>query len=231
MSTTAQEIVDRAVNRSSLNDSTLLPPAQLLQYITTYERALYLRAARVNPDYFGTDANTAARGSNTEYWDLASTPGGVALLTRVEVAAITGSVIGVAVGTKVELVLHRLQEVAVPPRAYVRGRRITQIGTELGTNGTNYVTILKVFYSPVPPPVTSLTQSVTTPDEWTELLVLPLARTLSLRDRRLDEIDAITAEFTFAQQLFDEAVLAFDMGVRRPLSLASPIPPAAAKGA
>lgn len=226
MATTAQEIVNRAMQRSSMNDPALVPTEQLLQYITTNERALYLRAGRVNPDYFGVEANTAARTLATDYWDLAATPGDVALLTRAEVAVITGSVIGVSVGTKVELVLHRLQEVAVPPRAYVRGRRITQIGTELGTNDTNLVTTLKVFYSPVPPPVTSLTQSVSAPDEWTELIVLPIARILAMRDRRLDEIDGINAELVFMQQLFDEAVLSFDMGVRRPLSLASPLPPA-----
>lgn len=224
MATTAQDIINRAVQRSTLNNPDLVPTAQLLQYISQFERALYLRGARINPDYFGKDASTATRAATTDAWDLAATPGDVGLLTRAEVLTIVGSVSGVSVGQKIDLVLHRMQEVGVPPRAYVRGRKISQVGTELGTNGSNLVTVAKVFYSPIPAAVTSLTQSLTVPDEWTDLVVLPLARTLAARDRRLDEIPAINEEYMFMQQLFDEAAIAFDMGVRRPLALVSPLP-------
>lgn len=224
MATTAQQVIDRAVQRSSLNSPDLVPTAQLLQYITQYERALYQRGARMNPDYFGKDASTATRAAITDSWDLAATPGDVGLLTRAEVLTIVGAVSGVSVGQRVELVLHRMPEVAVPPRAYVRGRKISQISTELGSNGSNLVTVLKVFYSPIPAAVAATAQSITTPDEWADLVVLPLARTLAARDRRLDEIPAINEEFVFMQQLFDEAVIAFDMGVRRPLNMVSPLP-------
>lgn len=230
MATTAQQAIDRAVQRSSLNNPDLVPTAQLLQYISQFERALYQRGARMNPDYFGKDAVTATRAAITDAWDLGATPGDVGLLTRAVVETIVGSVSGVAVGTKIELVLHRMPEVAVPPRAYVRNRKISQVGTELGANGSNLVTVARVFYSPVPAAITTTTQALTAPDEWADLIVLPLARTLASRDRRLDEVAGINEEFVFMQQLFDEAVLAFDMGVRRPLNLASPLPLGGGKG-
>lgn len=224
MATTAQQIIDRAVQRSSLNNPDLVPQAQLLQYISQFERAIYQRGARMNPDFFGVEGTTATRAAQTDPWDLSATPGNVGLLTRAEVAAITGSVAGVSVGQKVELVLQRMQEVAVPPRAYVRGRKVYQVGTELGSSGANLVTSLKIYYSPVPAAVTTLTQSVSLQDEWTDLIVLPIARTLAVRDRRLDEVQTINIEYEFMLQLFDDAVVSFDMGIRRPLALVSPLP-------
>lgn len=224
MATTAQQIIDRAIQRSALNNPDLVPTAQLLQYISLYERAAYLRAGRVNPDYFGKDASTATRSAFTDSWDLAATPGDVAVTTRAEVLTIVGVVTGVVAGDKVRLIGLRWPEIDVAPRAYIRGRKITGFGTELGASTPNMVTVLKVFYSPIPAAVTALTQSLTLPDEWTDLVALPLAKTLALRDRRLDEVAGIDAEYQMVAGLFDEGVLAFDSGVRRPLASVPAIP-------
>lgn len=228
MATTAQTVIDRAVQRSALNNPDIVPVAQLLQYITVFERAAYLRSGRMNPDYFGKDTVTATRASATDVWDLAATPGDVAVLTRAEVSAIAGTApqcgsVNIAVGDRVNLILQRMPEVDLCPRAFIRGRKISSYKTELGT-GVNFVSVLKVFYSPIPAAVTVTTQSVTLPDEWTSLLELPLSRILAVRDRRLDELPPIDEEYKFMLGLFDEAVLAFDHGVRRPLSLAQAIP-------
>lgn len=224
MATTAQIIIDRAVQRGALNNPDLVPSAQLLQYISMYERAVYLRAGRVNPDYFGTDGSTATRALFTDAWDLAATPGNVAVVTRIEVVTIVGSVSGVVAGDKINLISRRWPEVDLAPRAFVRGRKVTGFGVELGANSSNMVTVLKVFFSPLPAVVTTLSQSLTIPDEWTGLVELPLAKTLALRDRRLDEIPAIDAEYQFIFQLFEEGALAFDHSVRRPLASVPAIP-------
>lgn len=224
MATTAQTVIDRAVQRSALNNPDLVPSAQLLQYISIYERAVYLRAGRMNPDYFGTDASTATRSLFTDSWDLAATPGNVAIVTRAEVATIVGTVSGVSVGDKINLISRRWPEVDLTPRAYIRGRKITGFGTELGANSSNMISALKIFFSPLPTAVTTLTQSLTVPDEWTGLVELPLAKTLALRDRRLDEIPAVDEEYKFLLQLFDEGVFAFDHSVRRPLASVPTIP-------
>lgn len=226
MATTAQQIIDRAIQRSALNNSDLVPTAQLLQYISLYERQAYLRAGQVNPDYFGKDASTATRAAITDAWDLGATPGDVGVLTRAEVLTIVGSVSGVAVGDKVKLIGLRWPEIDVAPRAYVRGRKIVQYLTELGTSGSNLVTVLKVYYSPLPAIITTTTQAITLPDEWGDLLALPLARILAVRDRRLDELPAIDAEMQMVGGLFEQAIMAFDSGVRRPLAAVPAIPSA-----
>jgi len=229
MSTTAQQIIDRAIQRSALNNPDLVPTAQLLQYITLFERQAYMRAARINPDYFGKDAATATRAAFTDSWDLAATPGDVGVLTRAEVQTIAGSVSGVAAGDKVKLIGLRWPEIDVSPRAYVRGRKIFGYANELGASTPNMVTVLKVYYSPIPAAVAITTQSLTIPDEWADMVAVPLSRLLAARDRRLDEIAGIDEEFKMIGQLFDESCLAFDHGVRRPIA-AVPAVQAPAKG-
>jgi len=229
MARTAQQIIDRSIQRSALNNPDLVPTAQLLQYITLSERQAYMRASRINPDYFGKDAVTATRAAFTDSWDLAATPGDVGVLTRAEVQTIVGSVSGVAAGDKVKLIGLRWPEIDVAPRAYVRGRKIFVYANELGANSSNMVTVLKVYYSPVPATVAVTTQSLTIPDEWTDMVAVPLSRLLAFRDRRLDEIAGIDEEFKMIGQLFDESCLAFDHGVRRPIS-AVPAVQAPAKG-
>jgi len=229
MSTTAQQIIDRAIQRSALNNPDLVPTAQLLQYITLFERQAYMRAARINPDYFGKDAATAIRAAFTDSWDLAATPGDVGVLTRAEVQTIAGSVSGVAAGDKVKLIGLRWPEIDVSPRAYVRGRKIFGYANELGASTPNMVTVLKVYYSPIPAAVAITTQSLTIPDEWADMVAVPLSRLLAARDRRLDEIAGIDEEFKMIGQLFDESCLAFDHGVRRPIA-AVPAVQAPAKG-
>lgn len=230
MATTAQTIIDRAIQRGALNNPDLVPTAQLLQYISVYERAVFLRAGRMNPDYFGTDASTATRALFTDAWDLTATPGNVAVLTRAEVATITGTVTGVTVGDKVNLISRRWPEIDVSPRAFVRGKKVTGFGVELGAGNANMVTVLKVFFSPVSAAITTTAQSLTIPDEWTALVELPLARTLALRDRRVDEVPIIDDEYKFLSGLFDEAVFAFDHSVRRPLASVPTIPLGGGKG-
>jgi hypothetical protein len=224
VTTTAQQVIDLAIQRSALNNADFVPVAQLLRWISSYERQAYLRAGRVNPDYFGKDAATAVRAAYTDSWDLSSVPGDIGVLTRVEVATIAGTVAGVALGAKVNLIGIRAPEIDVPPRAYVRGRRITSYGTELGAATINMVTSLKLYYSPIPALVTTVAQSVTLPDEWVDLIALPLAKVLAIRDRRMDEVQSIDAEYQYLSNLLDESALSFDSGVRRSFAATPAIP-------
>jgi len=224
MAWTAQNAFDRAVQRSSLNDATLVPTAEALSYISTYQRKAFLLAARLNPAYFGKDGTTNTRTAHTASWDLDVSPGDVAALTYAEVAAITGAVTGVVVGDRVNLVDFRWPDLEVSPRAYVRGRKISQRGTELGTNASNLVTQLKVFYSELPSPVTSMTLSLRLPEEWQDLIVVPLAALLALRDKREEEIEILRQELLDVTQMFSEAVLVYDHAVHRPLISVPAIP-------
>ncbi len=63
---TVQDIYDRAVERSNLNDATLVSQDEWVNYISTAEQSIYLEAAQHNPDFFGREAVTASRSYELE---------------------------------------------------------------------------------------------------------------------------------------------------------------------
>jgi len=82
-----------------------------------------------------------------------------------------------------------------------------------------------VFYSPLPTPLTALTQNLTIPDEFAPILTYRLARILAVRDRRTDEeMNWLTLDLEELHAQFDEALLIYDYGMRRPLNMVPPIP-------
>lgn len=217
MSTTAQTIWDRATTMSSMNDESLVNVNQVMDYISLYERNLFLRAARLNPEYFGTTATSAVRTGPTDIWDLSITPGAVAAVTRTEIAAIVGTVSGLSVGQKVSLISIRWPDMDVAPRALLRGRKLTEYNGELHVDNSNYVSQLTVYYSPLPVKVTNIAQTLTVPDEFADLVTYPLAKILAIRDRRTDEeLQFLDKDFKDMQALFDEAVMVYDYAMRRP---------------
>lgn len=225
MATSAQQVIDRAVDRAALNDASLFSGTRLLQYITQFERRLYIRAAKLNPEYFGKSANTAARANNTDSWNIGITPGNIVALTSAEAAVITGTVPNVAVGTKINLVSRRFIFVEIPPRAYVTGRKVFGHLNELGADGSNFVTTLTLHYSPIPTPVLDAAQSLSLPDEFSDLVVLPLSRLFAISDRRLDEVPTIDQEFSFALSLFDEAIGIYTHGASKPIPVIPAVSP------
>ena len=215
MSYTAEEIRDMALERSDLNNSDLISPAEVLQYISQAERKAFVRGARFNPDYFGVEGNTAARTAHTASWNLAASPGNVVAVTRVEVQAIAGTVTGISVGDEVNLIRVTKPGIELSPRAYLRGKKIYSYGTELGAATANMVTTLKLYYSPIPSKISALTQTVTLYDEWSDLLVLPLAEKFAIHDTRLEEAQLIRQEYQDAWADFVEGVKVLDHGVHR----------------
>lgn len=229
MSTTVQNIIDYALERSSLSDVQLINVPAALALIANEERKAYITAARLDPEFFGTSGVSASRADHDAAWNIAVTPGGVAAVSRVFAAAITGTVSGVAVGTKINLVDSRWPNLDVSPRAYVRGQKVighipSAGADELGVSNSHFVTQLTIWYSPLPTALTATTDSLTLPDEWRDLIVLPLAKMFCVRDHRPEEGAAFAAEYKDLTQTFAEAVLSYGHGVRRPLPSVPAIP-------
>ena len=196
MATTVQNIIDRATEKSNLNDASLVDTTELIAYISTYEQQIYLTAARLNPDFFGYEGTTSVRASSTDSWNAATTPGNVAAVSDIEIAAITGTVSGLSVGDKVSLVSIRDPDVALSPRVYMRNRVIREYNSELQTDASNYVTRLKLYYSYLPARRTATSDTLDLPDEFDSLIYLPLARDLAIRDQRPEEAGPIDSLFS-----------------------------------
>jgi hypothetical protein len=226
MAVTANDIIIQAVQRSGVANPDLVPTAQALKYLTNWQNSLYLRAARLNPDYFGASGTVNTTDPSAVGYDLDSLSPKAAAVVRAEVATISGTISGVSVGDPVNLINFRNPNMQVTPRAFVRGRKLFAYKTELGS-GANYVSALKVYYSQLPAAVTALNSTLSLPDEFTGILMVKLARLLAIRDRRLDELEAYTLELNEEMALFDEAMLAYEAGVTRTLAAipAIPLPP------
>lgn len=218
MSTTVANIITRAGARSNLNDTALIPEASLIAAVSSLEQLVYLSAARGNPDYFGKEGNTNARAYQAAWTTLDTTPGNVAAVSRIEVAAITGAITGIAVGTEVNLVSIRQAYTGLAPRVYMRNRIIREYGSELGTSGSNFVTTLKIFYSHLPTRRTATSDTLDLPDEFDSLVILPLAKLMAVRDQRPDEVAAINEEFVMHWQTFLQAISVYDEATIRELT-------------
>lgn len=222
---TAQEIFNMAVEESNLNDAALINETVWLDFLTSWERAIYLAAARENPDYFGREGTTDARGSSTATWSLTSAPGNIASVQKVEVSAITGTVTGVSVGDDVNVVSVLDPDTALAPRVYVRNKVMREYNEELQDDSSNYVTRLKVFYSYLPTDKTATTDSMDLPDEHNMLLVLPLASLMALRDQRPDEAVVIDQRLAIQQVAFLRQITVFDSAAVRPFDrFGAPVP-------
>ena len=217
---TVQNIIDRAIERSNLNDLALIPTTTLISYVSTSEQNAYLEAARENPDYFGEEGVTATRAYQAS-WTVSTTPGNVSAVSQAEVDLITGTVAGIAVGDTVELVTIREPEAGIAPRVYLRNRKLHEYGTDLSTDASNFVSRLKIWYSWLPTTRTSVDDVLNLPDEHLGLLIVPLAQFLAVRDQRPDEIPALQAEYNMHLGTFLQAVSVMDEGVIRELDSAA----------
>jgi hypothetical protein len=235
MAITAQQAINRAIQRSALNNPDLVPIAQVLGYITNFERSIYATGARYNPDYFGKSAATAARsappaGGGGGIWNLTATPGDVFAVSGLSVLTIAGSISKVGVGTEINIVGMRWPELQVTPRVYIRGQKVYEYSDDLSDNATDYADTLTVFYSEMPAAVTSTSANLTLPDEWADLIIVPLARILAIRDHRPEEVQLLDQEYNSLMATFIDHVSVYDHSATRPLiavpAATGPRPPA-----
>lgn len=215
---TAQDVFNYAVERSNLNDSSLVGEAEWVAALSAYQQRVYLAAARENPDFFGTEGTTATRGSSTATWSLTAAPGNVGAISLIEVDAITGTVSGIAVGDQVNLVSIRAPYHGLAPRVYVRSKILREYNSELQTDASNFVTRLKLYYSTLPATLTATTDVISLPDEHSLLLVLPLARYLAVRDQRPEEAAALDEEFALEWANFLQHISVFDEAAVREIA-------------
>lgn len=216
MATTAQQAINSAIQRSALNNPDLVPTAQMLGYISSYEKAVYAVAAKYNPEFFGEEGATATRADNVTAWDLTATPGSVFAVTALQVLTIVGSPVPI-VGDMINIISFRWPELEVLPRAYIRGQKVYGYGDELGADGTDYIESLTVYYSVLPAAVTTVAQALTLSDEWMDLVIVPLARLLALRDNRPEDVQVLDGEYNSLMATFIDHCSVYDHSATRPL--------------
>lgn len=145
------------------------------------QQQLFSAAARINPEYFGLqadgtlDTNGEISLALTGDPDATSPVPNMELISKIEVLANDGSVDALPVGTEIYVVPITDLDAALAPRLTIRGGTFAPVGTDLAT-----VTQIRVYYSYRPFRLEPDSEStpIELPEPFHDLLVVDLARFL-----------------------------------------------------
>ena len=198
MSTTISDIKDRAVAWSSANglQSLASDTAEIINRVAADERQLFDLAASVNSYYFATTASvTSSSGSSARTITTSALTPPVGRILRFVLNS----------GTEVRQVDLRDTDAELAPRYYLLGTVLTEVSNDWSsTSGTVSGTLTYVKRPTALDTTGALTQTVTLPDEFSDLLELKLAFYLAHKDygreqpevkRLQDLIDQRTTDF------------------------------------
>jgi hypothetical protein len=174
MATTCQDVVARAQAFSSSNGPLTADAGIMLSRIRADQSALFTKAAEVNRDFFATTATlTSTSGSANRTVDLTTLSPPIERLLRV-----TRTSDGVELNQVDPLDIAA----ELAPRYTTQGLGLVEVASDWGGSGTVGVTLLYVQGPTDISPTGSLTQAVSIPDRWTDILVVNLAQYLHHMD-------------------------------------------------
>jgi len=195
MSTTCQDIVSRAQSFNTLNQGLTSDSVEMLSRIRSDQQSLFTSVAGLTRDYFqSTVSITSTGGASGRTFDLSA------------VSPPVERVLMVTLGDGRQLNEVDIQDIdaELAPRYVPRGTKLVEVSNDWGSSGTKTATMVYVYGMTDVDPSGSLTQNVTVPDPWVDLLVLPLARYLASKDpgRDPNEIQNLSAMLDEKQQEF-----------------------------
>lgn len=195
MSTTCNDIVARAQAFNTLNQGLTSDSVEMLSRIRADQQALFTGVAGLTRDYFQITAPlTSTGGASGRQFDLStlSPPNERVLLLT----------LGDGRDCNEVDVLDIDAELA--PRYVARGKTLVEVSNDWGASGAKTATLTYVYGASSIDPSGSLTQAVSVPDEWIDLLVLPLAKYLASKDpgRDPNEITNLAAMQDEREQQF-----------------------------
>lgn len=173
MTTSCQNIVDRAKSFNTLNVPLASDPTEMLSRIRADQQALFTENAGVTRDRFQTTKSlNSTIGSSGRSLDLSSV---VPPIERVLMLTLGD-------GTEVSQIDVQDPDAELVPRYLVRGQTLVEVSNDWGESGAIPATLIYVYGATSIDINGTLAQLVSIPDEWTDLLVLPLAQYLFQKD-------------------------------------------------
>lgn len=167
MTTTAQQIYVRARQSSPANAGLAPTPAEVLARIESDQQALFASIAGITRDRFQLAVTiTSTAGVQARVFDLSTLSPTVERVLSVTLSD----------GREAHQVDVLDIDAELAPRYIVRGKTLVEVSNEWSAaNGAVTATLVYVFGPTAISPSTDFTQLVSVPDEWVDLLVLPLA--------------------------------------------------------
>lgn len=194
MPTTAKAIIDAAYARSTFNEpDKLATNSELIGVIDRRLKQLYSLAARNNPLYFGKRL-PVTYDAGVQGWP------------RPNDAEMVVSLYYSATGDEVHIVPFDDRIAEMPPRVYEFGKVYFSVGTPSDPTAES----IDFFYSKRHPdldasqPATAAVNTVDSswPEQFNDLMVLHVARYLSIKDQREGEVQILAAEEAALLEVF-----------------------------
>lgn len=166
MATTCQQIVQRAAAFSPLNAPLVTDPVEMLARLASVQQAVWTATVDQNRDRFQVTAVlTATAAPRARLLPFTALDRPLERVLRLVLAD----------GREVSQVDPLDVEAELAPRYVANADGLLEVGSDWGPNGAVTATVT-YCYGPAPlVPSGSLGQLVSLPDEWADLLVLPLA--------------------------------------------------------
>lgn len=205
MTTTLQQIQDRAIGHSSANGLTSLvqSTSEIINQIANYEIDLYDLAAKVNRYFFAVRVSVASTGGASERSiDLAALT--VPCYRLLQFKLNDGRVVNQVDGLDTDAELA--------PRYYLLGKVIYEVGSDWSSSSGAVAG--KLVYMKGPAALNSggdLTQALSIDDDLTDSIELRLARYLAHKDvgRTKQELDDLEQMITDSDQGFVDHITEF----------------------
>lgn len=179
MLTTCQDLVDRAKVVSTLNAPLIRDRSEMLAKIRTDQRQLFADANGAARDFFQVSDNVSSTaGVGRRRVDLSSAGPLSRPLDRILMVTFMST------GLEINQVDQLDIDAEYAPRYTVQGLSLIEVGNDWLRTGVSPVALTITYaYGPADiNPTGPLTQTITLPDEWADLLVLPLAAYLVQKD-------------------------------------------------
>jgi hypothetical protein len=182
VTTTCQTVLDRAKSVSPLNSALASDRAEMLSRIRADQQELFTVLAGKSRDRFQTTAALASTGgSSGRVFNLAT-------ITALPVERVLQLVLQDGREANQVDVLDIDAELA--PRYFVRGQTLIEVSNDWATvAGAVQATLVYVYGMADIDPTGALTQLVSVPDPWIDLLVLPLAMYFFQKDPGREEAE------------------------------------------
>lgn len=196
MSTSCQNIIDRAKSFSPLNASLATDPVEMLTRIGQIQQHILTTAASVSKDRFqSAQTLTSTAGSSGRVVDLSTLTVPLERLLTVTLPD----------GREARQVDIQDLEAELSPRYIVRGQRMIEVSNDWSAtaNALN-IAIVYVNGALLITPTSATTQLISIPDQWADLLIRPLAMYFHTKDPGRDpsEYERISAEHDAYWQAF-----------------------------